>query len=157
MPTFAIKKDSPLHYFAGVVPCELLHIESNTFCVPFKNRSYVKSLVPLFLMFVDHVMHFPEPALQAGCFRGPCGCQRMHVIRYQWKLAEDYAHLCRAVFGFYSFQDWMKHATGWTLEVAKLLQRNRRLRISECVCRFSAGFYGIHRGPGCYWRRTGNR
>src|SRR5258706_15074713 len=157
MRTFAIKEDTPLDYLAGIVTRELLHIQSNAFCVSFKNRPHIKRFMPVFLMFIDHVMHFPKLALQPGRFRGARGRERVHVIRHQRKLAKDYAQLRWTVIGFYSFQNWMKRTTGWTLEVAKLLQGSRRFRVSERVCWFGAGFCGIYGSRGRYWRRARSR
>src|SRR4029077_8569969 len=98
-------------YLARIVAGELLHIQSNGFGVAFENRSHVKSLMPVFLMFIDHVVHFPESALQPRRFSGARGGERMHVIRHQRILAEDYAHFCWTIFGFYTFQNWMEHPT----------------------------------------------
>ena len=100
MCTFAIKKDAPLDYLARVVTRELLHIQSNAFCVSFENRAAHQTPHASLSDFIDHVMHFPKLALQPGGFRGACSRERMHVSRHQRKFAKDYAQLRWTKFGF---------------------------------------------------------
>ena len=93
MPTLAIQKDAPLNYFIGVVSPELLQIQTDLGCIAFEYRAHIKSLVPVFLVFINHVMHFPKPALQSGSFGGACSGKRVLMRGDQRKLTKDYSQL----------------------------------------------------------------
>src|SRR6266511_3771947 len=139
MAALAVEKDTPLHYFAGIVSPELVHIQANPGCIPFEDRTHIKSTVPGFLVFIERVVHLPKLALQSGGFGGACGSERIRVSGHKRKLTEDYSQLRRAKLAFELFQDRVKHATRWTLEITKLFKRNRRVCTSQHLRGFRSG------------------
>src|SRR6266545_1013485 len=138
MGALAVEKDTPLHYFAGIVSPELLHIQPNPGCITFEDWTHIKSIVPGFLVFIELVVHLPKLALQSGGFGGACGSERMRVSGHKRKLTEDYSQLRRAKLAFELFQDRVKQATRWTLEITKLFKRDRRVCTSQHLRRFGA-------------------
>src|SRR6266511_1437256 len=155
MGTLAVEKDTPLDYFAGIVSPELLHIQANPGCMTFEDWTHIKSIVPGFLVFIEHVVHLPKFALQSGSFGGACGSERMRVSGHKWKLTEDYSQLRRAKLAFELFQDRVEQATRRTLEITKLFKRDRRVCTSQHLRGFGSGVRRIRcSGRVCRRRRV---
>ena len=68
----AVQENPLCDNFAGDISSILLHIESNFLGIVFEDRTRVESLVPTFLVFENHVVHFPKLTLETGRFRGAC-------------------------------------------------------------------------------------
>src|SRR5258705_4640988 len=135
---FAVQEDALLNYFTDVVSLELLDIQADLRCVSFEDRAHIKGFVPVLLIFINHVVHFPKLTLQSGSLRSTRGSKRVHMSGHERKLTKDYSQLRRAKLSFEILQDGVKHATGWTFEIAKLFKRDRRLCTSQRMRWFGA-------------------
>src|SRR5437762_5624629 len=86
MATLAVEKNAALNYLACVVSLKLRDIETNRFCVALENRTHIESPMPILLVLVNHVVHFPELALQRSRFSSVRSGERMRVSRHERKL-----------------------------------------------------------------------
>ena len=89
----AIQEDAPFNYFTAVVSPELLQVQTDLGCIRFEYRAHIKSVVPVFLVFINHIVHFPEFSLKTGSLGGTRGRERMHMSGHEGKLTKDYAQL----------------------------------------------------------------
>jgi hypothetical protein len=118
-----------MHSIAANVAVIALKVKSNLPGIILENRPNVESAIPPLLIFIDHVVHWPESSLQAGSLSCSSRRQRVLMSRHQGKLAKDHAH-SSSKFTLHLFQYGMKQGAWWTLEVTKLFQGDRGIRWS---------------------------
>src|SRR5205807_45662 len=114
-------------------------VKTDLLCIIDERRQHVFRFAPGFLIFEQLVVHGPELllALQPGGFRGLRRYQSELVRRHERILAKDYPQLI-AEFAFHFFQLWIVVATGGTLKIGKLFDRDRRVRVAANVWRLRA-------------------
>src|ERR1051325_916065 len=145
MRAFSVEEDAAFDCLVIVVAPKLFHVEPDPGRVAFKDRTHVKRLMPILLVFVNHVVHFPKLTLQSCGFGGAGGGKGMRVSRHERIFAENHAQLRWPKLRLHLFQNRMQQATRRTLKITKLLERDRRRGITLSVRRLGAGLFHVGR------------
>ncbi len=153
----AVLKYALRNHVAGHVAVVAVNVEANLPGVAFENWSHVKLRLPVFLMFVDQVVHLPKLALQARSFGSGCGGECMLMRRNKGKLTKRDAQAIAKLL-VHLLEDRMKQSTRRTLKIAKLFKLRWSIPRSKHVGRFCTGYAGIGDSRRrCRPLRTGRR
>lgn len=119
-----VLKDPLSHDFAVHVAFVTVYVQPNLFGVTLKNRPDVELVLPVWLMFVDQIVHLPELTLQSRGFGGGRRSQRMLMCRHEGKLAErDAQAITKLCMHLLEYR--MKQPARRTLEITKLFEVRR--------------------------------
>src|SRR5207245_104588 len=108
-----------------------------------KQYPRISGFAPDVLLAIEQIVHFPKTPLEAGGFGGECCFLRVRVhLHGEWKLAEDHPQL--GTVDLFELHGWGGQLSARrTLKIAKLLERDRRVRFPTnmngfCVSRFQS-------------------
>src|SRR5262249_5931726 len=99
--------------------------------IRFEQFAHIRGLAPGFLFPIEHVVHLPKAALEAGCFGGQRRLASVLVHRER-KIPKNYPQT-RVVLFLKLAKKYSKHAARGALKVAVFLQRYGCVRVATNV------------------------